>query len=55
MFDWVLNTPLNRYAGDKLFVKAKETYLTIYALTPQNGQTHSNNSSAISDELSECS
>ena len=28
--------------------------LTLYALTPQNGQTHSNNSSAFPDELFEC-
>ena len=27
---------------------------TFYALTPKNGQTHSNNSSAVTDELSEC-
>ena len=29
-------------------------YLTLQALTPQNGQTHSNNSSANADELFEC-
>ena len=28
--------------------------LTLWAPTPQNGQTHSNNSSATTDELSEC-
>ena len=28
--------------------------LTLYVPTPQNGQTHSNNSSAIADELFEC-
>ena len=27
---------------------------TIKALTPQNGQTHSNNSSATADKLYEC-
>ena len=29
-------------------------YLTLQAPTPQNGQTHSNNSSANADELFEC-
>ena len=29
-------------------------YLTLYAPTPQNGQTHSNNSSAKAEELFEC-
>ena len=28
--------------------------LTLRAPTPQNGQTHSNNSSALADELFEC-
>ena len=28
--------------------------ITLYAPTPLNGQTHSNNSSAITDELFEC-
>ena len=27
--------------------------LTTYALTPQNGQTHSNNSSTVADKLFE--
>ena len=28
--------------------------ITLFALTPQNGQTHSNNSSPTADELLEC-
>ena len=29
-------------------------HLNLYALTPQNSQTHSNNSLALADELLEC-
>ena len=29
-------------------------FINLWALTPQNGQTHSNNSLAFSDELFEC-
>ena len=32
----------------------KPKYLIVWALTPQNGQTHSNNFSATADELFEC-
>ena len=32
----------------------KMKYLTLKAPIPQNGQTHSNNSSATADELFEC-
>ena len=29
-------------------------HLALLALTPQNGQTHSKNSSAVAEELFEC-
>ena len=35
-------------------VHNKNTTLILKALTPQNGQTHSNNVSATADELFEC-
>ena len=36
------------------FLRFFPNKLTLKAPTPQNGQTHSNNSSAVADELSEC-
>ena len=43
-------------ALSSLFQKLQEMdhLLTLLTPTPENGQTHSNNSSAFADELSEC-
>ena len=36
------------------FLQKCSTILSLWAPTPQNGQTYSNNSSAVADELFEC-
>ena len=35
----------------KLYSTDEQFFLTFYAPTPQNGETHSNNSSAFADKL----
>ena len=35
-------------------MRAYHTFLTLYASTPENGQTHSNNSLAKADKLFDC-
>ena len=55
MFGKVLNTPLNRA---EYWKDVKEHWrvnlLTLYVPTVQNGQTYSNISSAVADEVFEC-
>ena len=34
-----------------LFIRTTKRDLNLFAPTPQNGQTHTNNSSAVADEL----
>ena len=47
-FIFISNTLRNTFAGEKF------GNITLSAPTPQNGQTQSNNSSAIAEELFEC-